>query len=138
MSPDDPAFARPRPALAAFVLDCADPRVLARFYAELLDWPIIHEDDVWSHLRAPEGPTLAFQRVDGHVPPVWPGAEHPQQAHVDLEVDDVHVAAAALEARGLVRHPVQPGSTFVVFTDPAGHPFCLVERDSYRDGPIGD
>jgi catechol 2,3-dioxygenase-like lactoylglutathione lyase family enzyme len=121
--------------LAAFILDCDDPHALARFYADLTGWEVVYEDDVWAHLLAPRGPTIAFQRVDYYEPPRWPGHEHPQQAHLDFEVDDVHASAAELETLGIARHAVQPGDSFVVFTDPAGHPFCLVERDSYRGGP---
>ncbi len=121
--------------LAAFILDCDDPGALARFYAPITGWEIVYEDDDWAHLLAPSGPTIAFQRVPDFSPPVWPGSEHPQQAHLDFEVDDIAAAAAQIEALGIARHPVQPGNSFVVFTDPAGHPFCLVERNSYRGGP---
>ncbi len=118
--------------LAAFILDCDEPAALARFYARITGWEIVYEDDDWAHLLAPSGPTIAFQRVPEFTPPAWPGSEHPQQAHLDFEVDDVHASAAELEALGIERHAVQPGDSFVVFADPAGHPFCLVEMHSYR------
>jgi catechol 2,3-dioxygenase-like lactoylglutathione lyase family enzyme len=72
------------------------------------------------------GTPLAFQRVADHRPPVWPGAEHPQQLHLDLAVDDLDAGEAAVVALGARKHEVQPGTTFRVFLDPAGHPFCLV------------
>lgn len=50
---------------------------------------------------------------------------HPQQAHLDLRVDDLDVAEAAVIALGATRHEVQPDLTFRVFLDPAGHPCCL-------------
>ena len=53
-------------------------------------------------------------------------AEHPQQIHLDLEVDDLDAGEAAVVALGARKHEVQPGETFRVFLDPAGHPFCLV------------
>ena len=46
--------------------------------------------------------------------------------HLDLEVDDLDAGEAAVVALGARKHEVQPGTTFRVFLDPAGHPFCLV------------
>jgi hypothetical protein len=49
----------------------------------------------------------------------------PQQLHLDLTVDDLDAAEAAVLALGATKHEYQPGTTFRVFLDPAGHPFCL-------------
>ncbi|GLW07933.1 glyoxalase [Microtetraspora sp. NBRC 13810] len=106
------------------VLDCPDPMTLAGFYSKLLGWPITEADDEWAVVGA-GGPNLAFQRVEGHRPPIWPGAEHPQQLHIDLDVDDLDKAEAEVLALGAVKHDYQPGNDFRVFLDPAGHPFCL-------------
>jgi len=54
------------------------------------------------------------------------GRGHPQQLHLDLEVADLDAGEAAVVALGARKHEVQPGETFRVFLDPAGHPFCLV------------
>ena len=43
-----------------------------------------------------------------------------------LVVDDLDAGEAAVVALGARKHDVQPGTTFRVFLDPAGHPFCLV------------
>jgi catechol 2,3-dioxygenase-like lactoylglutathione lyase family enzyme len=119
-------------------LDCADPRTLAEFYGRLTGWPVSDEDDEggeWVQLRSPDGgPTLAFQRVPDHRPPVWPGAEHPQQAHLDFDVADLAEGEAAVLAIGARRADVQPGRTFTVFLDPAGHPFCLVRNPAMGAG----
>jgi hypothetical protein len=40
-------------------------------------------------------------------------------------VDDLDAAEAAVLELGATRHERQPGTTFRVFLDPAGHPFCL-------------
>lgn len=105
------------------VLDCPDPQELAAFYGALLDWPVEENDDWWS-IRG-EGGGMDFQRVDGFRAPLWPGQEIPQQMHVDVVVDDLDVAEEAVLALGATKHPHQPGTTFRVFLDPAGHPFCL-------------
>jgi catechol 2,3-dioxygenase-like lactoylglutathione lyase family enzyme len=113
-------------------LDCADPMELAEFYAALTGWEIVDddqawdEDDEWVQLRSPVGATIAFQRVADHQPPVWPGSAHPQQMHLDFDVADLDEAEHDVLALGARKADVQPGSTFRVYLDPAGHPFCLV------------
>ena len=71
--------------------DCADPDALAAFYSAVLGAPVENDDaeDDWVQLTATGGAALAFQRVADYRPPEWPGAEHPQQLHLDLEVDDL-------------------------------------------------
>jgi predicted enzyme related to lactoylglutathione lyase len=113
-------------ALARFpslVIDCSDPAVLAQFYAALLDWSA-DVSDGWADIRT-EGQCISFQRVEGYTPPKWPGQEVPQQMHLDVIVDDLDVAAAEVLALGATKHEHQPGTTFRVFLDPDGHPFCL-------------
>ncbi len=121
---------RPDPVarLHVIALDCPDPEVLAAFYARVLGTGIERGDDDpdWVQLAPGGGTPLAFQRVADHRPPQWPGAEHPQQMHLDLEVDDLDTGEAAVVALGARRHEVQPGTAYRVFLDPAGHPFCLV------------
>jgi catechol 2,3-dioxygenase-like lactoylglutathione lyase family enzyme len=107
-------------------LDCADPRGVAEFYARLTGWEIIEDSGDWVELGNPDGgPTIACQRAPDHRPPVWPGADHPQQLHLDFEVDDLDAGEAAALAIGARKAEFQPGTTFRVFLDPAGHPFCL-------------
>jgi hypothetical protein len=45
--------------------------------------------------------------------------------HLDVVVDDLDAAEKAVLELGATRHEQQPGETFRVFLDPAGHPFCL-------------
>jgi hypothetical protein len=68
---------------------------------------------------------IGFQRIDDHRAPEWPGQTIPQQMHLDVDVDDLDEGEAAVVALGAVKHDHQPGKTFRVFLDPAGHPFCL-------------
>ncbi|MHA7179238.1 VOC family protein [Arthrobacter sp. MDB2-24] len=106
------------------VLDCPDPAVLAAFYGALLDWTADVSED-WAEIRADYGQSICFQKVEPYTPPEWPSTDKPQQAHLDVVVDDLDEAEAAVVALGAVRHGFQPGTTFRVFLDPAGHPFCL-------------
>ncbi|NUR05983.1 MAG: VOC family protein [Nocardioidaceae bacterium] len=115
-------------AIARFpvvVLDCPDPRTLADFYSALLGWKIERSDDDWCSIRADYGDSLAFQRVDSYAAPQWPSQSIPQQMHIDVDVDDLDRAEAAVLQLGASKHDHQPGTTFRVFLDPAGHPFCL-------------
>jgi catechol 2,3-dioxygenase-like lactoylglutathione lyase family enzyme len=114
------------------VIDCPDPRALAKFYAALLSQDIADDgNDSWQSLRGDgSGVSLAFQRATNYVAPQWPDGP-PQQLHLDLTVDDLvvaHDAAVALGATPLSpTTPPEPGtvSSFRVYADPAGHPFCL-------------
>lgn len=107
-------------------IDCQDPVGLAEFYAAITGWEIAAADDEWVQLGSDTGATIAFQLAPGHRPPVWPGDEHPQQMHIDFDVPDLDEGERAVLALGARKADFQPGETFRVFIDPAGHPFCLV------------
>ena len=113
--------------LSAVALDCREPRKVAEFYSAVLDVPIVREETDWVQLEPIGGVELAFQFAPDHVPPQWPSAEHPQQMHLDLDVTDLDEGEAAVVALGARKHEHQPGKTFRVFLDPAGHPFCLCQ-----------
>lgn len=120
-------------SLDVVALDCPDARALAGFYAGLLDWEVVGEsDDDWVTIVPPgsgEGDQgLAFQRIDDYVAPTWPGGSQPQQFHLDLRVADLAAGERVVLAAGATRHEHQPSGSggFVVYLDPAGHPFCLV------------
>ena len=111
--------------LTTFVFDCRDPWASAEFYSALTGWEITRTDDDWIELAGESGLLLAFQLAPDHHPPTWPDAEHPQQAHLDFDVDDLDRAEDAALAIGARKSAVQPHPDYRVFLDPAGHPFCL-------------
>jgi predicted enzyme related to lactoylglutathione lyase len=108
----------------SIVIDCPDPGALAAFYGTLLDWKVDVSSD-WAEVRADYGQSIAFQQVEPYTPPVWPGQDVPQQMHLDVTVDDLDAGEAAVLELGATKLEHQPGTTFRVFLDPAGHPFCL-------------
>jgi catechol 2,3-dioxygenase-like lactoylglutathione lyase family enzyme len=120
----------PSTRLTAPVLGTPDPRALARFYQQLLGWPLRDDEEEWATLRPGDGSTgLSFQHEADHVPPVWPpepGAQQ-MQMHLDLEVDDLAAASAVAEEAGavLVGGHEDDDEVVRVYRDPAGHPFCL-------------
>jgi hypothetical protein len=114
-------------AIARFpslVIDCPDADVLASFYGAILDWKV-ESSPGWADVRADYGQCISFQQVENFSPPVWPGQERPQQMHVDVMVSDLDAGEVAVLELGATKHEHQPGTSFRVFLDPAGHPFCL-------------
>jgi len=116
--------------LSLMVIDCPDAVVLSGFYAALLGVGVKDSDPSWVTLEAeqPGMPALAFQRVAGYTPPLWPDQLHPQQMHLDIDVTDFTAAEAkALELGAKPASDVhgakEPWRTYF---DLAGHPFCLV------------
>ena len=109
-------------------LDTPDPKGLAEFYSAITGWEIEEPfvDGHWIELKSDTGVTIAFQFAPDHVPPRWPDPEHPQQAHLDFDVDDIEAAEKAVLELGARKAERQPGSTWRVYIDPAGHPFCFV------------
>jgi hypothetical protein len=113
--------------LGVFALDCPDPATLAAFYQVVVGGDIVvHESGDWIELRTRNG-TLAFQQIVDHRPPTWPNGDVPQQAHLDVDVDDLDGGEARVLELGAIKTATQPSpADFRVFLDPAGHPFCLV------------
>lgn len=111
------------------VLDSADGRALAQFYARLLGWQLFNENEDGAALAPSEdaGYNLAFETEKHYVPPVWPTeAGKPQMMmHLDIEVDDLDEAIAHAVEAGARLASYQPQETVRVMLDPAGHPFCL-------------
>ena len=110
--------------MPVLAIDCPDSGALARFYGALLDAKIDDSTDPAS-VCTENGYWIAFHQVAGYAPPTWPTQERPQQMHLDMLVEDLDAAEIAVIALGATRHPDQPGTSFRVFLDPAGHPFCL-------------
>jgi catechol 2,3-dioxygenase-like lactoylglutathione lyase family enzyme len=115
--------------MRSIVLDTADPHGLAEFYKDMLGWEITYQEALeeggWTTVSDGGPVKLAFQYAPDHQPPRWPDPDHPQQFHLDVTVDDVEAAEAAVLRLGATRLPGE-GDDFRVYADPAGHPFCLV------------
>ena len=115
-------------SLGNVVLDCPAPLPLAEFYGRITGWPIDDgSDETWAQLESPGGFAIAFQRVDDYVAPQWPTSEHPQQSHLDFYLADLDDGERQVLEWGAAKAEHQPGTSFRVFLDPAGHPFCLCQ-----------
>ena len=113
--------------LTEVVLECPDPPALARFYADLTGWKIVESESDWATLADPTGGQvkIAFQEAPGYTAPTWPDAGSSMQYHLDFTIEDIEIAEQEALALGATRFDHQPGESFRVYADPAGHPFCL-------------
>jgi catechol 2,3-dioxygenase-like lactoylglutathione lyase family enzyme len=113
-------------------IEAPDPAALARFYASLLGWPVVHEEPGTSVVGVPGGGSfMVFQQATGYEPPVWPpreGAQRPM-IHLDFQVGDLDEAVGEALALGAQLCETQPQPGVRVLFDPAGHPFCLCRDD---------
>jgi predicted enzyme related to lactoylglutathione lyase len=115
-------------------LDAPDIQKLASFYTQLAGWETVRSEPDWITIRTGDGQEIAFQLAPDHVAPEWPGQEHPQHFHLDLQVDGVQ--AAAERAVGLGATRLADNATWITLADPAGHPFDLCQKDGV--GPVMD
>ncbi|GLF96993.1 VOC family protein [Streptomyces yaizuensis] len=113
------------------VLDCAEPRELAEFYAALLGARARQADDPdFVEVVGGSGILLAIHRDPGHAPPSWPRPENSLQAHLRVLVDREDLDEAEREAVGLGAVPVETGDRggpgeVRLYADPAGHSFSF-------------
>jgi catechol-2,3-dioxygenase len=115
--------AGPRMDLFAVTIDTPDAAALAGFYAALLGMEVTYGGPEGSLITA-DGKSVMFQQIGEYTPPRWPDPAAPQQAHLDVLVDDLDTAERQTLELGATRLD-GGGTSFRVFADPIGHPFCL-------------
>jgi len=113
---------------ADIAIDCPDAEQLARFYHGLTGLPLHDWGGGFYSVGAEGAIAIIFQQVEHYQAPTWPTQERGQQMHLDFQVDDLKAAVTAAESLGAIQAPEQPGGTWRVMLDPAGHPFCLAQR----------
>src|SRR5262249_40185992 len=115
--------------LKTVVLDAPDITRVSAFYSELAGWTQKYADHEWITMTTDDGWRIGLQSARNHVPPQWPDASHPQQAHLDLRVPDL--AAGTQKAIELGAKLLRENERWNTLTDPAGHPFdlCLAENN---------
>jgi predicted enzyme related to lactoylglutathione lyase len=111
--------------IAAVVVDCADPRAMARFWGEAMDWTLHEVTDDHAMLRSAKGvgPYLEFLRGPD-VKTVW------NRLHLDLvpyRGDDQAAEVARLQTLGATLADVGQGDApWIVLADPEGNEFCVL------------
>jgi predicted enzyme related to lactoylglutathione lyase len=110
-----------------FVFDAPDLDAESGFWAAMYGGTVEADSD-WHTVVVDGVKKLDVQLAPNHVRPSWPSGDQQQQAHLDLQVEDIVAAdeeARALGAVVLQAADMSKPSGFVVYADPAGHPFCL-------------
>ncbi|MFF2554451.1 VOC family protein [Nocardia sp. NPDC058058] len=121
---------KPAATLAMLNIDSGDPARQARFYANALGWEITYSDDNYGMVEG-DGQKIGFGRIDEFRPAQWPDAAGAKRFHLDLQVDDLDLAAKTLCALGASQPDFQPGAArWRVLLDPDGQPICLSLRAS--------
>ncbi len=111
--------------IAAVVVDCADPRAMARFWGEAMGWTLHEVTDDHAMLRSAKGvgPYLEFLRTPD-VKTVW------NRVHLDLvpyRGDDQAAEVARLQTLGATLADVGQGDVpWIVLADPEGNEFCVL------------
>src|SRR3954454_21727175 len=84
-------------------IEAPEPSALARFYSELLGWPVIHEEPGTAVLgTSPDVPTfLVFQQAQDYQRPVWPQqpGQQRQMMHLDFQVGELDESVQATRER---------------------------------------
>ncbi|GAA3015246.1 VOC family protein [Kitasatospora albolonga] len=111
--------------VAAVVVDCADPREMARFWGEAMDWTVHEVADGHASMRSAQGvgPYLEFIRTPD--PKLgW------NRVHLDVSPyrgDDPEAEEARLRALGASDPGIDQSSIhWRILTDPEGNEFCLL------------
>ncbi|RBY87154.1 VOC family protein [Blastococcus sp. TBT05-19] len=115
--------------LSELVVDCRDPEALAAFWAAVLDYRVLGQEDDGSVEIGPEAgfggpaPTLVF----GAVAQPTPGK---LRLHIDVNPTDRDQEAELERLLSLGARPADVGQTgdegWYVLQDPEGNEFCLL------------
>lgn len=114
------------------IFDAADIDKVGSFYAALTGWAVVRQDPDRFGIQTPDGQEVEFQHAPDHIPPRWPDPAHPQQFHLDLQVDDPVSEASRAITLGATR--LADGPAWITLADPAGHPFDLCQSSDV--GPV--
>ncbi|MFB7252653.1 VOC family protein [Streptomyces nojiriensis] len=111
--------------IAAVVVDCTDPRAMARFWGEAMDWTLHEVTDDQATMRSTKGvgPYLEFLRTPD-TKSVW------NRVHLDIAPytgDDLEVEEARLRALGATDPGIdQSAISWKILADPESNEFCLL------------
>ncbi|KPI10208.1 Glyoxalase-like domain containing protein [Actinobacteria bacterium OK074] len=120
--------------IAAVVVDCADPRAMARFWDAAVDWALHEVTDDHAVFRSAKGvgPYLEFLRIDVKTVPDRNRDRDRDRVHLDLlryPSDDHETEVPRLRALGATDLDIGQGDVpWRCLTDPEGHEFCVLAR----------
>ena len=115
--------------IATVVVNCTDPRAMARFWSEATDWTLHEVDDDHARLRSASGvgPYLELLWTEGPET-VW------NRVHLDVKPyagDDLEAEVERLRALGATDADVGQGDdvSWRVLADVEGNEFCVLAPD---------
>jgi predicted enzyme related to lactoylglutathione lyase len=103
------------------VIDSTAPEAAAQFWSALLDAPR-HGPYVAVGPLAPDGPSIAFQRVPER-------KQRKNRLHLDVAADNASALAERVVALGggYIQEFEEQGNRWIVMGDPDGNEFCVTE-----------
>ncbi|GAA1993579.1 VOC family protein [Isoptericola halotolerans] len=116
--------------LSELVLGCRDPRLLARFWCDVLDYVVLDEEEDMLEIGPREGfggpqPTIILSRRDEPEP-------GKTRLHIDVNPTDRDQDAELERLLALGARPADIGQTgeehWHVLADPEDNVFCLLRR----------
>ena len=118
--------------IAMLTLDCAEVTPVADFWKAALGYEQVAGDgENYAMLKGEAGPALGFGKVEDYAPPAWPNPHGSKQFHLDLAAEDLDAETERLLGLGASLADPQPGETWRVLLDPAGHPFCVTNAANW-------
>jgi predicted enzyme related to lactoylglutathione lyase len=115
--------------LREVIVDCRDPKALARFWSEVLDWPLVEDKRGYCWLSStgePTAPAPLLVFVPVPEPKTTKNRVHidvnPSGCEPDEELERLLALGATLVDVGQVDVP------WYVLADPEGNEFCLLAR----------
>ncbi len=115
--------------ITSLCVDCTDPRLLANFWTQVLDWQVTEDDE--EGVRIAPAPEATFA-IDFLVVPDGPKAGK-NRLHLDVNATDRDQAAELDRLLALGARPVDIGQSpdpaevnWHVLADPEGNEFCLL------------
>ena len=115
--------------LREFVIDCTDPELVARWWGDVLGWPVVADDDGywWSAMTGePDAPAPVMVFV-----PVPEAKTVKNRIHLDLNPSGCDQAEELARLLALGARPVDVGQrdvSWVVLADPEGNELCLLSQ----------
>ena len=120
-----------RTTLGMLTIDCADAARAAEFWSGLMGWEVVMSGEGYAMLTDGAGLRVGFGSLEDYEAPAWPNEHGSKQFHLDLGCDDIAAEEERALALGATLAEPQPGDTWRVLLDPAGHPFCLTNAASW-------
>lgn len=120
----------PTISIGMVTIDCDDAAAMATFYSAALGWDITAQGDGYAMLQHGDQ-RIGFGATPDYQRPSWPDDGY-KQFHLDLAAEDIDAAVARLVELGATKPDQQPGETWTVLLDPAGHPFCITNLANWR------